>query len=129
MSENNRAFLEVKGLKKYFSTPKGMLHAVDDISFSIEEGKTLGIVGESGCGKSTTGRVILRLLEATDGEIFFDGTDIRKLSAKELRKKRKDMQIIFQDHFSSLEHRKTVGGTITEPIRLHQMLGSKPRIT
>lgn len=129
MSENNRAFLEVKGLKKYFSTPKGMLHAVDDISFSIEEGKTLGIVGESGCGKSTTGRVILRLLEATDGEIFFDGTDIRKLSAKELRKKRKDMQIIFQDPFSSLDPRKTVGETIAEPIRLHKMLGSKSQIT
>ncbi len=129
MSENNRAFLEVKGLKKYFSTPKGMLHAVDDISFSIEEGKTLGIVGESGCGKPTTGRVILRLLEATDGEIFFDGTDIRKLSAKELRKKRKDMQIIFQDPFSSLDPRKTVGETIAEPIRLHKMLGSKSQIT
>lgn len=129
MSENNRAFLEVKGLKKYFSTPKGMLHAVDDISFSIEEGKTLGIVGESGCGKSTTGRVILRLLEATEGEIFFNGADIRKLSAGELRKKRKDMQIIFQDPFSSLDPRKTVGETIAEPIRLHKMLKTKSQIT
>lgn len=71
--ENSKVLLEVKNLKKYFNTPKGLLHAVDDVNFSIREGKTLGVVGESGCGKSTTGRVILRLLEATDGEILFEG--------------------------------------------------------
>ena len=101
--------LEVKHLKKYFKTPKGMLHAVDDVNFTIERGKTLGIVGESGCGKSTTGRCILRLIEPTDGEVIFDGVDVTKLSKKEMRAMRKDMQIIFQDPFSSLDPRKRRG--------------------
>ena len=92
--------LEVKHLKKYFKTAKGMLHAVDDLNFTIERGKTLGIVGESGCGKSTTGRCILRLIEPTSGEVIFDGVDVTKLSKQEMRKMRKDMQIIFQDPFS-----------------------------
>lgn len=119
--------LEVKNLKKYFATPKGMLHAVDDVSFSIEEGKTLGIVGESGCGKSTTGRVILRLLEATDGEIYYKGQNIRNLDSKEMRNLRKEMQIIFQDPFSSLDPRMTVSEIIEEPIRLNKLITDKKK--
>ena len=99
--------LEVRNLKKYFKTPRGMLHAVDDVSFSIGYGKTLGVVGESGCGKSTTGRSILRLVEPTSGEVIFEGKDITKLSKHEMKLMRKDMQIIFQDPFSSLDPRNT----------------------
>ncbi len=119
--------LEIKNLKKYFDTPKGKLHAVDDITFSIEEGKTLGLVGESGCGKSTTGRVILRLLEATEGEIFYRGNDIRKLSNKKMRELRKEMQIIFQDPFSSLDPRMTVSEIIEEPIKLNKLITDKEK--
>lgn len=117
--------LRVKNLKKYFDTPKGKLHAVDDVSFDLERGKTLGLVGESGCGKSTTGRVILRLLEATDGEIHYDGRDIRQLSPGEMRKLRKEIQIIFQDPFSSLDPRMTVSEIIEEPIRLNKLIRDK----
>ena len=124
MSEK-KILLEVKNLKKYFSTPKGMLHAVDGVSFTINEGETLGIVGESGCGKSTTGRVILRLLEATDGEILFDGKDIRALSASEMRRMRREMQIIFQDPFSSLDPRKTVSEIIAEPLKINRIITNK----
>ena len=109
--------LEVRGLKKYFSTPKGMLHAVDDVSFSVERGKTLGIVGESGCGKSTTGRTILRLIEPTDGEILFEGQDIRKFNKKELRSFRKEMQMVFQDPYGALNPCLTVGQAMEEAIR------------
>jgi len=119
--------LEVKGLKKYFKTPKGMLHAVDDVTFSIERGTTLGIVGESGCGKSTTGRAILRLIEPTDGEVYFEGRDITKISAEEMRKLRKDMQIIFQDPFASLDPRKTVSETIAEPLKLNKIITDKKK--
>ena len=124
----SEVLLEVKNLKKYFKTPKGMLHAVDDVSFTIEEGKTLGIVGESGCGKSTTGRCILRLIEPTDGEVIFDGVDVTKLSKKEMRAMRKDMQIIFQDPFSSLDPRKTVLQTISEPIIANKLVEGKENI-
>ena len=109
--------LEVRHLKKYFTTKKGLLHAVDDVSFSIEEGKTLGLVGESGCGKSTTGRVILRLHEATDGEILYRGQDIRKLSPHEMRQMRRKMQIVFQDPYSSLNPRMSVKSLIEESLR------------
>ncbi len=119
MSQN---ILEIKNLKKYFKTPRGMLHAVDDVSFSIEAGKTLGIVGESGCGKSTTGRAILRLLEPTSGQVFFNGIDILSLNKSEMRKMRKEMQIIFQDPFSSLDPRKTVNQIISEPLREFKLL-------
>lgn len=112
--------VEAKGLKKYFKTKRGLLHAVDNISFSIERGKTLGIVGESGCGKSTAGRAILRLLEPTGGKIYFEGQDIMPLSDEQMRKKRKDMQMIFQDPFSSLNPRKTVSEIIGEPLKLHE---------
>jgi len=117
--------LEVKNLKKYFETPKGQLHAVDDINFSIEKGKTLGLVGESGCGKSTTGRVILRLLEATDGEVIYKGRNIREINKKDMRELRKEMQIIFQDPFSSLDPRMTVSEIIEEPIKLNKIITDK----
>ena len=125
MSDN---ILDVRHLKKYFKTGRGMLHAVDDISFTIERGKTLGLVGESGCGKSTTGRAILRLIEPTSGEVFFEGEDVVKLSREEMRKKRKDMQIIFQDPFSSLDPKKTVSQAISEPIRINRILKDKRQI-
>ncbi len=117
--------LEVKNLKKYLQTPKGTLHAVDDVSFSIEKGKTLGIVGESGCGKSTTGRCILRLLEPTAGEILFEGEDLRKLKLGKMRRKRRELQMIFQDPFSSLDPRKTVNQIISEPIKANRLMRSK----
>ncbi|MEG0754227.1 MAG: ATP-binding cassette domain-containing protein [Angelakisella sp.] len=120
--------LEVRNLKKYFKTSKGMLHAVDDVSFTIERGRTLGIVGESGCGKSTTGRAILRLLEPTAGEVLFEGKDITKLSKEEIRKMRKDMQIIFQDPFSSLDPRQTVNQIISEPIKNNKLIKDKHAI-
>jgi len=119
--------LEVQGLKKYFKTKRGMLHAVDDISFKIERGKTLGIVGESGCGKSTAGRAILRLLEPTGGKVLFEGEDIAALSKEQMRKKRKDMQIIFQDPFASLNPRKTVSETIGEPLKLNKIITDKKK--
>lgn len=120
--------LEVRGLKKYFKTPSGMLHAVDDVSFTIEKGKTLGIVGESGCGKSTTGRCILRLIEPTAGQVVFNGVDISVLSKSEMRKMRKEMQIVFQDPFSSLDPRKTVAQIISEPIIANKLLKNKADI-
>ena len=127
MSEQ-KALLEVKGLKKYFSTPRGMLHAVDDVTFTINKGQTLGVVGESGCGKSTTGRAILRLLEPTGGEVLFEGEDLAKLSKEEMRKKRKDLQIIFQDPFSSLNPRETISQTIAEPLLLNKMVTDKKQL-
>ena len=114
--------LEVKNLKKYFNTPRGMLHAVDDVSFTIERGKTLGVVGESGCGKSTTGRSILRLVNPTAGEVIFEGQDITKLTEREMRSKRKEMQIIFQDPFSSLDPRQTVLQAISEPLKFNKII-------
>ena len=127
MSEQ-KALLEVKGLKKYFSTPRGMLHAVDDVSFTLDKGKTLGVVGESGCGKSTTGRAILRLLEPTGGEVLFEGEDLNKLNKEEMRKKRKDLQIIFQDPFSSLNPRKTISQTIAEALKLNKIVTDKQQM-
>lgn len=110
--------IEAKNLYKYFDTPRGKLHAVDDVSFAIEEGTTLGVVGESGCGKSTLGRTMIHLLESTGGQIFFKGEDITKVDKKKLRQLREDMQIIFQDPFSSLNPRMTVSETIREPLVL-----------
>ena len=120
--------LEVINLKKYFNTKHGMLHAVDGINFSIKQGQTLGLVGESGCGKSTVGRTLLRLLEPTDGEIIFEGKDITKLKPNKLRYFRKDMQLIFQDPYSSLDPRKTVGQIISEPIIANKILKSSTDI-
>lgn len=120
--------LEVKNLKKYFKTSRGTLHAVDDVSFTIERGKTLGVVGESGCGKSTTGRVILRLLEPTDGQVIFNGQDITALSGAKMREMRRQMQIIFQDPFSSLDPKKTVSQTIAEPIVENKIIRDKKAV-
>ena len=110
--------IEVRNLKKYFSTPNGMLHAVDDVSFTIERGKTIGIAGESGCGKSTLGRTILHLYESTDGQIIYDGKDITHLNRRELNAIHSKMQLIFQDPYSSLNPRMTVEDTIQEPLKL-----------
>ena len=114
--------LEVKHLKKYFNTPKGTLHAVDDVSFTLERGKTLGIVGESGCGKSTTGRAILRLIEPTAGEVIFNGEDITKKNKEQMRLLRREMQLIFQDPYASLDPRKTVCEIIGEPLKLQKLI-------
>ena len=124
-ADNRDILLEVRNLKKYFKRSDGYLHAVDDVSFTLERGKTLGIVGESGCGKSTTGRAILRLTEPTSGEVIFDGVDIMKLSKGEMRRMRAQMQIIFQDPFASLDPRQTVSQAIEEPMRLNGIIKDK----
>lgn len=112
--------LELKNVKKYFPVSGGrMLHAVDNVSLTIPAGATLGLVGESGCGKSTLGRLCIRLLEATEGEILFEGTDLRKLSKKELHKKRSAMQMIFQDPLACLNARRNVYELISEPLTLN----------
>ena len=119
--------LEVKNLKKYFATPKGMLHAVDDVTFTIEEGKTLGVVGESGCGKSTTGRAILRLHEPTSGEVIFNGENILTKNKDEMRLLRRQMQLIFQDPYASLDPRNTVSEIIGEPLKLQKIIPDKAK--
>lgn len=117
--------LEVKDLKKYFKTAMGTLHAVDGVSFSIEKGKNLGVVGESGCGKSTLGRTILHLLEPTDGQILFQGKDITRVTRHQLKELRRQMQIIFQDPFSSIDPRMTVAEIIREPLTIYKMCSNK----
>jgi peptide/nickel transport system ATP-binding protein len=124
-------FLRVEHLKKYFNTPTGMLHAVDDVTFSIRKGNTLGVVGESGCGKSTLGRVVLKLIEPTGGKIFFDGREITDIGEKENLRLRKDMQIIFQDPYSSLNPRLCVSELIADPLktfRLSDKAGRRKRV-
>ena len=123
-----KIILEVQNLTKYFDTPRGKLHAVDGVNFTIEEGKTLGIVGESGCGKSTTGRTILKLLEPTAGKIIFNGTDITNYSRSRMRPMRTEMQMIFQDPFSSLDPRQSIMQLISEPIKEHKLLKSRTDI-
>ena len=117
--------LQVKNLKKYFPTNSGMLHAVDNVSFTIEQGKTLGVVGESGCGKSTLGRVVLHLLPATSGEILFDGKDISNPSKAELHDLRRNMQMVFQDPYSSINPRQSVAEIIGEPLKVYKICKTK----
>ena len=120
--------IEVQNLKKYFTTPRGTLHAVDNVTFTLEQGKTLGVVGESGCGKSTLGRTIIHLLESTEGKIIFDGKDITHPENKaELHALRRQMQMIFQDPFASLNPRMTVEEIIAEPLLIYRC-GSRKEI-
>src|SRR5438093_13591617 len=128
MSERNGGdpLVEVRSLKKYFPIRKGLLqrevgrvHAVDDVTFAVREGETLGLVGESGCGKSTLGRTIVRLLEPTAGDVRFRGRSIAKLRTRGLRPLRREMQIVFQDPYASLNPRKRVGGIIGAPLEIH----------
>lgn len=112
------ALIEIKGLKKYFKTAAGMVHAVDDVTFSMEEGRTVGLVGESGCGKSTLGRTLIHLNESTGGQILYKGNDVTRLNKKKLQEYRRDVQMIFQDPFSSLDPRQTVQDIIMEPMKL-----------
>ena len=126
MAEEKDALLRVSHLKTYFPIKKGFFNkvvghvkAVDDVSFFVNRCETLGVVGESGCGKSTMGRSVLRLIEPTEGEVLFDGVDVRSLKPDELRAFRKRMQIIFQDPLSSLDPRYTIDRTLAEPLKLH----------
>lgn len=127
MANENGNLVEVKNLKKYFAPGGGILgaggeavRAVDDVSFTIRRGETFGLVGESGCGKSTTGRCILRLIEPTSGEVRIDGQDMLSLGKDDLRRLRRDVQIIFQDPYSSLNPRMRVGDIIEEPLVIHR---------
>lgn len=119
------AIVEVKHLKKYFQVKNGLLHAVDDVNFVIPKGTTMGLVGESGCGKSTIGRLILRLTEATEGEILFEGQDIRKLNKKDMRQMRQKIQMVFQDPYASLDGRKSVFESIAEPLIVQKVYTQK----
>lgn len=130
----SKVLLKVDGLKKYFPIRKGVLNtqvgdvkAVDDVSFEVFEGETLGIVGESGCGKSTTGRLLMRLLEPTEGKIEFAGKIISELSNNEMRKARRDIQMIFQDPYASLNPRHNIGKILEEPLTVHGMGNAKER--
>ncbi len=133
---DEKVLLEVKNLKKYFNLRSGFLaqrylgsvKAIDDISFYINKGETFGLVGESGCGKSTTARVILRLTEPTSGDAYYNGQNIFKLNSKEMFKVRREIQIIFQDPYASLSPRMTVGEIIGEPLEIHKIGDKKTRI-
>ena len=127
-NKNDTPLLEVRHLKKYFKTGYGMLHAVDDINFTIERGTTLGVVGESGCGKSTLGRTILRLEQATDGEVLFEGENILAYNKKQLRTLRQKMQIIFQDPYSSLNPRNTVYQLIADQLIVNKIYKDKSEL-
>lgn len=117
-----KPLLEVQALKKYFNVANGgVLHAVDNVSFTIKEGETLGIVGESGCGKSTLGRAVLRLHEPTEGKVIYNGMDITSFDKEEMRRMRQHMQIIFQDPYASLNPRFTISQIIEEPLKLHKV--------
>jgi oligopeptide/dipeptide ABC transporter ATP-binding protein len=131
---NGAPVLEVEHLKKHFPVKKGVLrrtvgqvYAVDDVSFSVREGETLGLVGESGCGKSTVARTVLRLIEPTDGSIRLDGQDVTRLGKSELRPYRRQMQMIFQDPFSSLNPRMSAGDIVGEPLQVHDIAHGKEK--
>ena len=134
-SSNGHPLLEVRNLQKYYPVKRGLLartvahvKAVDGVSFEMKPGETLGLVGESGCGKTTTGRAILRLIEPTGGEVIFDGTPVLGLEGEPLRQIRKKMQIIFQDPYGSLNPRMTVGGIVMEGMVAHDMYSRDERI-
>jgi ABC-type oligopeptide transport system ATPase subunit len=134
MPELRQPLLEVHNLKKYFPVRRGVLSrvvshvkAVDDVSFAIEKGETFGLVGESGCGKTTTGRAVLRLIEPDSGEVKFEGMDMLKLGSSALRGLRRDMQIIFQDPYASLNPRMTVRSIIGEPFAIHRIASGSER--
>ena len=120
--------IETIHLKKYFDTPAGILHAVDDVNLKIYKGKTLGVVGESGCGKSTLGRVLINLIDATDGQVLFNGEDILKLDKVQKKEFRKEVQIIFQDPYSSLDPRLTVKDLISEPLIVNKTIKGKKEL-
>lgn len=120
--------IEVRDLKKYFKTTSGELHAVDGVSFDIQAGQTLGVVGESGCGKSTLGRVLLGLLDATDGAVLYNGRDITHAKGEERFALRREMQMIFQDPFSSLNPRMTVSQIIGEPLQIYKVCSSRAEL-
>ena len=131
--QNDDVLLEVKNLKMHFPVgsgflsrkPTGYVKAVDDVSFTVKRGETLGLVGESGCGKTTTGRCILQLYKPTDGQVMFDGQDLTRLNTKNMRAMRREMQVIFQDPYSSLNPRMTAGNIIGEPLIVHGLVNGK----
>lgn len=125
----DQPLIRTKNLKKYFKTNRGYLHAVDGVDLEIYKGKTLGVVGESGCGKSTLGRCVLRLIEPTEGEVLFEGQDILKRKGKDAAQLRKEMQIIFQDPFSSLNPRMSVYDLIAEPLKMNHIYQRKQDMT
>jgi oligopeptide transport system ATP-binding protein len=127
--------VDVRHLKMYFPVRRGLIiervvghvHAVDDITFSVKRGETLGLVGESGCGKSTTGRAVLQIYKPTAGEVYFNGKEISRLHGNDLRTYRRNMQMIFQDPFASLDPRMTVGGIVAEPLEIHNLAKGKEK--
>ena len=123
--ENDQILLEAQNIKKYFPVSKGMVHAVDGISFQLREGETLGVVGESGCGKTTLGRVLLRLYDVTEGSILYKGKDITRYTKKDMHGIRREMQMIFQDPSASLDPRKSVSDIIGEPLKIYRKCSSR----
>lgn len=126
--EKHEELLRIKHLKKYFPTPNGLLYAVDDVNFSISKGETLGVVGESGCGKSTLGRCILRLIEPTDGEVIYQGENIVGYNKEKMKELRKELQIIFQDPYESLNPRMTVSQAIQAPLIIQKIYKASDRV-
>lgn len=125
VSKNNTPLIQTQGLKKYFKTRRGMLHAVDDVNITINQGQTFGVVGESGCGKSTLGRTIIRLIEATDGQVLYQGEDIMQMGRQEMKTTRMKLQMIFQDPFTSLNPRLSIGEIIAEPMKVTKIVRGK----
>ena len=122
------ALVEIKHLKKYYNTPRGLLHAIDDVTMDIEKGKTIGIVGESGCGKSTLGKTLIRMEDATDGEVYFDGKEVTHMSQHEFKNMRMRMQMIFQDPYATLDSRMSVSQLIAEPIQTYHLAKNKKEL-